>query len=394
MGLRRLALVTLVLAAALGCGGRSVSKVEAEPVVPTKATASPLASDGGEDVARVRAHLEEAVRTHGLDPTNAWATGHALLALGKDAALPGGANAIDHIFATWGERDALGPRFPREVGGVAVEPHRDLVLKTLVDAGVSPSRAVVVDGQAARVADLWKGAVGRVWVDGDKTSAASFNDLAWTLHAVSAWAPDDLSWTSEGHAMTLDGLTHAVVSRLEADTAFMAEAQHDHKPLVKQRQGIFSYTCGGAHFVTGAASAVAHGFGQASDREAIRKQAALLIWRFDEELRITDEAIEGHPEYGLLLLVQRLKFVGHFVESLHTLAAMGFVDDDDANRALATRARVELIRTVDRLRAAGAWSKMKSIRADREQTYLDLIGDAAHALHGLDLSTGAATVSL
>lgn len=385
--MRLLAALTLT-----GCSWFSSSTpvVDADPVVPAEVK-SPLATLSG-DADRIRAHLEPVVRTWGLDPDNAWAIGHAVLALGPDAKLPNGAGAVDHIFETWAQRSGEAVVFPRTVDGVPVEPHRDLMLKVMVDAGVAPDREVKVAGTPTTVAQLWRTSTARTWVDATGTSAASFNDLAWTLHGVSAWSPPDLRWTAEGRQASVDGLTHAVVQTLVADTAFMAHAHKAGQPLEKRGQGIFAYTCGGAHFLQAAAHAVARGFGERGDGDILRAQAELMNWRFDEELRITDEAIEGHPEYALLLQVQRLKFVGHYLETIHRLAALGFLEVNDANRERAQRARVELGRTVDRLRAMGVYDRMPSIRAEREQTYLDLVGDSAHAIRGLDLSTGAVGV--
>jgi hypothetical protein len=40
----------------------------------------------------------------------------------------------------------------------------------------------------------------------------------------------------------------------------------------------------------------------------------------------------------------------------------------------------------------GVLDDVAAVRAQREQTFLDLVGDGAHAVHGLDLAVGAAGI--
>jgi hypothetical protein len=68
-------------------------------------------------------------------------------------------------------------------------------------------------------------------------------------------------------------------------------------------------------------------------------------------------------------------------------------EDEAANK----RVLAELVVTVDALTRLGAFSALGTMRTDPafakvprgpEQLYLDLVGDSAHALRGLDLATG------
>jgi hypothetical protein len=49
--------------------------------------------------------------------------------------------------------------------------------------------------------------------------------------------------------------------------------------------------------------------------------------------------------------------------------------------------------TTQALQAAGVFQNMETLRTQDEQLYLDVVGDAAHALRGLRLATGAGTLA-
>ena len=192
--------------------------------------------------------------------------------------------------------------------------------------------------------------------------------------------------------MSLEGLTDAVVQRLVQEDAFLAEAMKQGVAVQKRGQGIFAYTCGGAHFIQGAGYAVARGFGSQSTREAFENDIPVLFYRFDMELAQVDALFESNPEYALILLEQRLKFTGHFVESAYKLAALGLYVPTDDQKAIMDRAMDELVRTVEILERGEVFAKLDEIRQQDEQRYLDFVGDSAHAVRGIDLALGRGTI--
>lgn len=357
--------------------------------------AAPLARTAEARAARDR--LAEVVDAHARDPSNPWAVGHALLVSGSDLTLTNGAPAVDWLFTSYA---SLAPvdgatwiAFPTRRGPIRIEPHSDLLLDKLVEAGVAPDREVLVGGERHPVSDLWRHSLAHAWVDGHETSYADWNDTPWALRGLATWAPEGLAWTAVGgHPMTMDAFTHAVVEKLEAETSFLARAIASGTPVQKRGQGIFAYTCGGAHLLQGAAYAVGRGFGEAADRDVIAAQAPILHHRLGLELAQVDAAIAQHPDYTVVLLEQRLKFLGHFLESASQLEALGFYAPDDAARAELKHALDQLVATVTVLERMGVLDRLGELRASNEQVYLDFVGDAAHAVHGIDLATGAATV--
>jgi hypothetical protein len=363
-------------------------------VVPARSVASPLAQPTSAEIDGAKAILRPVVERYGLDPLNPWAVSHAILALGAEVELPGKGDAIDYLFAEYAVPVEVGGEglveFPPSRGEIRIEPHTDLLLKAMVERGVAPDRQVRVRGRAYPISSLYRYSLWSTWVDGEQTSAGTYNDMPWTLQALAAWAPPGLSWTaSGGHAMTMDGLTSAVVGKLAAETAFLRRGMSQGVRVEKRGQGIFAYTCGGAHFVQGPAFAVARGFGSEEDRKVIASQAAEYLYRLGVELPQVDAAMQQHPEYGLVLITQRMKFLGHLVETVHKLAALGFVAPGPEVDATLRQAEAELVATVGAIERNGVFGKLDAIRASDEQQYLDLVGDAAHALRALDLATGA-----
>lgn len=364
---------------------------EVWPVVSRVRVTSPYAVAPDAEAVRRRELLLDVVRRNGLDPENGWSLSHALLAMGAEARLPDGAMIVDHLFARFAERrPGGGLSFPRKAGGHPVEPHEGLVVKTLIELEVPPERVVRVQGEPATVADLWRGQLAEAWVAGDQMAFSSWKDTPWTLQALATWAPPGLTWTAAGRAMQLDAFTHAVVDQLVADTAFLSEARASGTAFQKRGQGIFGHPCGGAHLLQGVASAVAYGFGEPGDAERLREQASLVVWRFPRELAILDDALARAPQdLHLILHVQRLKFAGHHLETVHRLAALGLLPPGDAEVADSlAQARSALAGAVTSIVASGALEQMSEVRRGREQTFLDLVGDSAHAAHGLALDAG------
>ena len=377
--------------------GGAVVWPDVAPVVPERVTQSALIAPADERVKHARELLLGVVTTHALDAKNPWGVAHAMVALGPKVTLPDGRDGVDALYADFGgliEVDGhQGVRFPRKVGTSRVEPHTDLLLKAFVEAGLDPAREVVVQGSTVTVADHWRGSLLRAWVDGDATSFDSFNDSAWALRGIAGWAPEGLSWTSaDGHEMTLDAFTLRLVTEEYRLNTELRDSLTNGTTVQKRGQGIWTHTCGGAHTLQAGAYAVARGFGGEEARTMVLADVPVFLHRLDLELQQVDHAMALRPEYGVILIEQRLKFLGHFLETAHTYSALGLLPDTRENRAVLDKARLELVGTVEGIERAGLLPRLGEIKTAQEQVFLDYVGDAAHAVHGLDLSTGDASV--
>ena len=383
-------------------GGMDAAKIAALVPVPATRegrTPTPLAADPRYD--KTIAYLDAIVRKRAADPDNPWAIGHGLLALGPDLVLSNGRHAVDHVFETYAERFEVDGqsfvRFPRTKGDVRVEPHAALMLKAFTEAGVSPDRAVTVAGAPATPADLYRGVLISSSVDprSGKSTFSSPNDMPWALQALAAWAPTerDLRWVSvDGTVMSLQDFAVLNTSVLIAESQPLFDAMQAGAALEKRGQGIFKFTCGGAHLLQGSAYAVGRGITTDLATKGVQGQVALMYWRLPAELAIYDDLMRriDKEEHLVLLLVQRLKFTGHFLETLHKMGIMGLYTPTPEQEAVLKGVADQVVLTVQALQSRGVYDNLDAIRAKNEQLYLDVIGDSAHALRGLRLATGAA----
>jgi len=367
--------------------------------LPAHDVGSPAATPTDASLDAARAQLLTIVQERTGDPLNPWAIGHGMLVLGEEMKLDNGKLALPWLFEEYAEWVDVGSeslvRFPPSRGEIRIEPHTDLMLKAFMEVGLPLERRFLVQGKPASLEQLYRHSVWRTWSDGKQTNFRNMNDTPWSLQGIATLAPQGLSWTAaNGQPTSLDPFTDAVVSDLHSQTQFMREAMSKGEAVEKQRQGIFAYTCGGQHLLQGAAYAVARGFGSEQSRQWVVDEVDVLFWRLDIELAIYDKTIAENPTFAPLLFEQRLKFLGHFLETGHKLAAIGIYTPNEKQAADLARARMELVSTVEKLQELGAFDKLDTYRADPKgyQTYLDFIGDSAHAIRGIDLSTGAVSI--
>ncbi len=347
--------------------------------------------------AEAAARLEAVVRTYTRDPSDPWAVAHGLVALGAALDLNNKQPAVEWLFSTYAERfdtqAGWGIRFPEALGKTRIEPHPDLLLKALADAGVDPARPVTVQGEPHVVGDLYRGVLAETHFDRTtgKSSFGTPNDLAWTLMGLASWSTKDASWTnSSGQTTRLDDLTDHAWLKLSSATSFLAQAKKTDSGFQKRGQGIFAYTCGGAHMIQGVNHAKLRGFGHPSLDGPIKLQHALLTYRYPIELQQIDSALSTHTEFAAALLIQRLKLTGHTLETLARLSASGHEDAPDT-RALAPYVQA-VTDSVQMIQKAGLFAQLDTLKVSNEQRYLDLVGDSAHALRGLRIASGESPV--
>lgn len=358
--------------------------------IPAPLTLTPAQSDAAGE-------LDGLVRAHTRTPGNPWAIAHGLVALGHDLMLENDQPAVEWLFSTYAERFETQAgwvlRFPEADGSTRIEPHPDLILKALADAGVDPERMVTVEGEGHVVGDLYRGVLAETYFSksSGRSSFGQANELAWTLMGLASWAPKDTQWTTPAKETTsIDELTDHAWLKLSSATSFLAKAKKTGTGFQKRGQGIFAFTCGGAHMIQGVNHARLRGFGHASLDGPIKVQRDLMIYRYPIELAQIDAALAAHPKYASALLIQRLKLTGHTLETLARLSASGH---EDAPSSDSLSPYVEAVaETTLLLRKSGLLSQIDQLKSSDEQRYLDLVGDSAHALRGLRIATGQSPV--
>ena len=345
--------------------------------------------------------LSGIVSRYAGDPENPWAVAHGLLARGKDFLLQDGRPAIPHLFSSYAEERLIdGHRFfgfPKSKNGAPVEPHTDLLLKNMIEAGVPVGAAFPSGTAQIAVADLYRYTLLKTHLQAEKnhSSFESPNDIPWGLQALAAWSPEaELQWVAaDGTAMDLDYLTDFQVAVLMQETAFMYQKMQRGEKFERSGQPLFGYTCGGAHILQGASYAVARGFGSPKSRTAIQTQVPLMFYRMPIELSQYQAAAKRNPSYSLKLTVQTMKFLGHFLETMSKLSAMGFYTPDENQQKLLETAAQNLVLAVQALQAQTGLEQMEALRKKDEQLYLDVIGDSGHALRGLELALGRGSIA-
>jgi len=369
------------------------------PVLPTHSTHVPRPLEETADIRRTLATLSQVVDSRTSDPQTPWAIGHGILARGPNLKLSNGQNGVDWLFSQYAEELPAGGhtyiQFPESQGKIRVEPHSDLVLKGLTEVGVDPDRIVMVQGHPHPIADLWRGSLVRTFLVPTRNHSryASPDDIAWSLQGLTAWAPPHLAWVAlDGTPMNLDDLTDYTAAVLFQETRFMATTMAAGQPFERKGQGIFRYTCGGAHLLQGVAFAVLHGFGSAPARQVIDEQVPMMFYRYPIELDIYRKAEAALPTQADKIVVQRMKFSGHWLETMSKLAAMGVYTPDDAQLKVLATAATELGAAATDLKDRGLLDDLDAVRARDEQQYLDIVGDSAHGIRGLELALGRGEV--
>jgi hypothetical protein len=174
----------------------------------------------------------------------------------------------------------------------------------------------------------------------------------------------------------------ATLERAHADVAAGMKAGLPQVP--KQKQGIYAHPCGGLHFFQAVASWARHPAVRKAWGKRMDTQVDVLVYRLSSEARQYEAALAEAPSgYRLPLLSQSLKFYGHFLETLGRYRRESGWTPTPRQQQAVTRAHQLLEATVRRLGEAGALQDLEALAKQQPQLYLDLVGDACHAAHGL-----------
>ncbi|MBK7860587.1 MAG: hypothetical protein IPJ65_18710 [Archangiaceae bacterium] len=322
------------------------------------------------------------------DTKNPWALAHGVTALGANFVAADGRKAADVMIGDFLLENRLpdgGPGQGARFGfarygadGTPIEPHTNLIAKTLVLAGVPLS---------TRYKTRWGAVTLKELVDEAKKSfrhtPASdeyWKDVAWTLDLFSQTTPP----TDPELVKVMD----EALGELERATLDLKNGMGKGDAMVpKRKQGIYAHPCGGLHFVQAVLSWARHPEVRKRWGTRVDTQVAILFYRLESERQQYDAALEaGGREYRLQVLTQMVKFYGHFLETTARLKTDLKWSPDAAQKQAIARAKAYLdsaVRALDADKVLGD-EKMKQLKTSQPQIYLDLIGDSCHASHGWD----------
>lgn len=371
-----------------------------QPLAPARNDIVPRAIPSLEAYDTALATLAPAIDQRAGDPDNAWAIAHGLLARGPEFRIADGRAAIPHLFSVFAEARPAGALalqgFPRERDGKPVEAHTDLILKNLTEIGLDPTTEFPMAGGMATGADLYRYTLLKTFLRAadNKSNFDSPADMSWGLQSLAAWAPSEtVQWQAlDGTPMDLDTLADFVALVMTKESKFMFDQMRAGESFERKGQSLFLYPCGGAHLVQGASYAVGRGYGGADAKRAVEAQVGLLFYRLPIELEIYADAAKKNRLYRKKLAVQRLKFLGHWLESVSKLQIMGFFTPDEMQLQIIEGAAQNLILVVRELDEQGVFRNLDIVRVEDPQMYLDVVGDSAHAVRGLELALGRQTL--
>ncbi len=336
-------------------------------------TAAPSARPSSGDV------LGDWCREAAADPLNPWALAHGLAFERRAFRARDGRLAADVIVSDFLQRDPL--HFAATTPeGTPVEPHPHLMAKSLLLAGFplshvfrTPSGPVPLRAILATVSRDFR------------PEGALSPQGAWMLDALAHSLPVSGAFTpGEGPAVHIGPLMDDALALLEREEADLLAGMKAGLPQVpKRKQGLYAHPCGGLHLVQAVLTHARHPAVRAAWGARLDTQVDLLFYRLGSEARQYDAALAATPPAERLpVLVQRVKFYGHWLETLGRYRDETGWKPTPAQLQSLQHAGALLDGAVRRLDASGAWRTREALKAARSPLFLDLTGDTCHAARG------------
>lgn len=347
-----------------------------------------------------KSHSAELLRTHCLlwaaDPTNPWALAHGVKTLGPQYLASDGRLATNVIFEDFLQKTETAdggvlygfPGYGPD-GKTPIEPHPGLNLKALtMDAHVPTSAKVKTPFGVKSLDELIEST--KRGFRYQPTSPGYWKNVGWQLGLFAATQKPGTKWkNAEGQEIDLDRVFDDAMTELDAETAELKQALAAHQPQVdKRKQGVYAHACGGLHFVQGVLRWAKNPAVRKKWGTRVDDQILVHFYRLESERRQYDaayqQALNTAPQYKPQILVQMLKFYGHWLETTaHFREDLGWKPNAQQQQDI-NRAKAFLDVAVRLLEESKAFENMKQLRQNQYQLYLDMIGDSCHAARGLE----------
>ena len=362
---------------------------EVEPPTPEEPTAAEAVFDTNPELVAMRQEatviLQRVVDRWTRDAAQPWLLMHGTLVWGPrhltTDAKPAGQHLLDNVLTTEQQHGREVMVFPiDEPGGARVDAHVDQTVKTLVETGFHDPRIDRIVEDAKWRFEYSPGDELNPFKDG--------NETPWSAQAFCQTASegDNSFVTYEGHTVDMRVMTEQLVGQLERESRFLDDIrQAGDTTYDKRRQGIFRYTCGGTHLFMGADACVAAGFGSPELSARLAYQMDLLFWRMMREIEAVNAALTEAPNMAPLLVEQRVKYLGHFLEAEAKAELNGTFVPTAEHRQQLVFAEQALYLSVKQLKDMGVFDRLDSFKDNQYEYYLFTAGDACHALHAMNL---------
>jgi hypothetical protein len=321
------------------------------------------------------------VQRHATLPDDPWVVCHGLRAMGREFALGDGRRAVNFLLenvlvnVSPNGKTVLG--FPIEVEG-----HRNMFLKTMLEAGVPLDHGFTHKGQRRTLQDVVDGARAAF---GPRLAAAPPNTLPWSVIALTTTtSPVRRQWVNAwGETVDLDEVVERALRLLEEASLPLARAMREGKSETAQAP-VHGFTCGGTHMLYAVIAAMHAGY-TGKDRPArVQQQVDVLVWRLSAEVEFIERFYRTRPTSaiaGWYQLDAKLKLLGHAEECLALATRHKVAQLTAAQRTQWKDAGVMLRRILGELEGR----KLEEAKALDRELYRQLVGDTCHARHGLTL---------
>lgn len=335
--------------------------------------------------------LRGVVRRYASVKDDPWAMMHGVRAFGKGFMLDEGP-AVDYLCSHFLQTQTARGRQYLMMARSA-EGHFNVLLKTLLEAGVDLDHPFVVQGHRQTVGDLLSS--GKDLFTFDPTLSPLHNtrdEAAWSVIAFSITTPPDKAvWRNAiGQEIRLHDLIASLFNAVELGSAEYSKAMQQGI-MPAQRDRITRFTCGGTHVIYSLAVAVRHGHLGEEGRRRLARILDLLIWRMKADTYLADQHYQAMAKTDtpadiqrLYHLDTRLKFLGHAMEIIQYVRMFGLYTPTAAQE-------VEIRAATETLAAAileVSRADIASFRRQDSHLYSLLIGDTCHACHGLTMAKG------
>jgi hypothetical protein len=338
-----------------------------------------------------QAILAPLITRHARLQDDPWVLMHGVRAMGPDFTV-GNERAVDFLCSHFLKTQQVAGKEYLYVP-VEHEGHPNALLKTLLEAGVSPSHPFTLDGRRYTVGDMVNSAKA-LFVFDPKT--IDRDNLAWTLIAFSLQiVPSQDSWTNAwGQQIRLTDVVRLGLDTLD-ETTRQFRAAKARGVMPTEKDAIMGFTCGGTHLAYSLASCVVNGHGGEGARTRLQDYLALHIWRLQADGYLMDrfyrQAVppkDASPALQKLAALYyndaRLKFYGHSFEILSYAKRHRLLAPAPAE----ARVIEQGARTLHEAVKAIEGTDLLEIRQTNLRLFHHLVGDSCHAYHGIRMTPG------
>lgn len=310
-----------------------------------------------------------------------WRIAHGVRARGKEFTLSGREAAVQYLLATFtAEQEVHGKRllvFPRDV-----EPHTNLYLNNLLEAGVPLAYRFQARGRQYTLEELSEGAKARF-----DLSTVQPNDIAWSLVSFTTVSPPIKGrWVNAwGKPVQVAEVVEHAFRVAEAATEGVRRTWIEHQPLAG-KSPIHQFTCGGTHLIYSLVVAVKNGYQVANGARRLRDQLGMLIYRMWADLDLIDRFFARvpdplRPSVGWAALDAKWKFLGHAFEVYHYALAHRLVAPTSAQGKVVEAARSMLRYLAGEVERVD----LEAVQRADLDLFRQFVGDACHAYRGMHL---------